>query len=638
MIPAMSRWARTSSQHQKHRQGSTGVLVAERSELSEDSEFASFLEDVLNFCDAENLQMEAENTDDLIEELEVWARVPALDEDTRDQLRGFIEMAKKMVFKMLDKTKKTVTVDDDEEMEEGAIGSPGNMGSVGSMLGGKRPPWMSKPEKPVHWRQWRKPKGEALEEAKDHRAWSDPMKWMIKNYLKFDVHFGPTYFPGAGVLRQREEGRQRDEIKAIGKKMFGDQFAAEWAGKGMWVTHRDNRDKFNHAKQQRRLADAMKNAGYKPKVKDYHGQLSITVPFQKARLNKIVKINDEYEALIRKKRGIKEGSVRGLARELREEPLQERQKSLPTMGDPDEKKGRKGAFKVSSKILKLWKSEVGASGPDWLLFKQVRDRIAGIPRNDLPKIWGKSNIADAQDMISGRPKKAFQMWLRNVKKVDPKMQGYIQRVADNVPLVYYGFMVRVVGNEMADIIFKRYFETEAGHPGELKRKKKKDDSSAQLAKRVKKQGIKMQGIKEGSLRSLANELRELVNIFHAGPKSRGVSDADNLCRMIMNMVGSATRGRLFHCELDSRFGGGTVFVDYASVGEHTTGVKALNAKIKMHWSIGPFGEDGSSKGKVKAKVMTQRGIKGRAKTGTLEQVAKHVARWIKKAADEGFDD
>ena len=104
----MSRWARTSSQHQKHRQGSTGVLVAERSELSEDSEFASFLEDVLNFCDAENLQMEAENTDDLIEELEVWARVPALDEDTRDQLRGFIEMAKKMVFKMLDKNKKTL--------------------------------------------------------------------------------------------------------------------------------------------------------------------------------------------------------------------------------------------------------------------------------------------------------------------------------------------------------------------------------------------------------------------------------------------------------------------------------------------------------------------------------------------------
>lgn len=155
--------------------------------------------------------------------------------------------------------------------------------------------------------------------------------------------------------------------------------------------------------------------------------------------------------------------------------LQERQKGTPSLGFSDEEKpARKGSFKVSSAALKFWAGEIDKAGgdvSDVILFKKVRDHIHNIPRNDLPEIWGKDNMADAQDVVMGKPKKAFQMWLRNVKKVSPKMHGYLQKVPDNVPLVYFGFLVRVVGMMSAKGIFKRYFETESDHVGSLKGKK-----------------------------------------------------------------------------------------------------------------------------------------------------------------------
>jgi hypothetical protein len=162
-----------------------------------------------------------------------------------------------------------------------------------------------------------------------------------------------------------------------------------------------------------------------------------------------------------------------ITRYLNEEAvLLERQKSTPTLAfDGEEPRARRGAFKVSSKLLKMWKSDVGTDNPAKLLFKQVQDRIAKVPRQELPKIWGADNMADAQDIISGKPRKAFQMWMRNVKKADSKMAGYIKRLPENLPLVYYGYMARVVGNEMADIIFKRYFETDQAFKPRRKRPK-----------------------------------------------------------------------------------------------------------------------------------------------------------------------
>jgi hypothetical protein len=95
-------------------------------------------------------------------------------------------------------------------------------------------------------------------------------------------------------------------------------------------------------------------------------------------------------------------------------------------------------------------------------------------------------MADAQDIVMGKPKRAFQQWLRNVKKVSPKMHGYLQKVPSNVSLVYFGFMVRVVGMMSAKSIFKRYFETASDHYGAMKSKKGREA----FAKKAKDKQIK----------------------------------------------------------------------------------------------------------------------------------------------------
>jgi len=115
----MSRWARIQSQLQERPQGS--LEESKKAPLSADSSsLEEVLEAVLNYCQAASIELFAEDTDDLIEELETWSRVPALEEDKRQALLRFVETIKKIVFKMLDKSKKTVVTndDDDDKVEE----------------------------------------------------------------------------------------------------------------------------------------------------------------------------------------------------------------------------------------------------------------------------------------------------------------------------------------------------------------------------------------------------------------------------------------------------------------------------------------------------------------------------------------
>jgi len=136
--------------------------------------------------------------------------------------------------------------------------------------------------------------------------------------------------------------------------------------------------------------------------------------------------------------------------------LMERQRG-PAAGDfSDESSYRPGAFKIGSDFSTWAKKELGGKLED-VLFKRQRDAINAIPRNDLPRIWGKDNIADAQDVIAGKPKKAFQMWMKNVHKVDPRLGKLIRAVPENASLLFYAFMVRVSGRDMADIIMRRWF-------------------------------------------------------------------------------------------------------------------------------------------------------------------------------------
>lgn len=154
--------------------------------------------------------------------------------------------------------------------------------------------------------------------------------------------------------------------------------------------------------------------------------------------------------------------------------LNEAQKKLPT-GGFSEKQSRLGAFKVDAELLKMMKREAGHD-PDKLLFRKVRDHINALPHNELPKIWGKDNMADAQDVIAGKPRQAFQMFLRNIQKVSPKLAQYLRKVPDNAALVFYGVMLKVSGKDMANLIFNRYFTTDEYY----KPKKKQEETMSKL--------------------------------------------------------------------------------------------------------------------------------------------------------------
>jgi len=177
--------------------------------------------------------------------------------------------------------------------------------------------------------------------------------------------------------------------------------------------------------------------------------------------------------------------------------LLERQKSDPALssGGGLEPKTRKGAFKVSSASLKFFKTSPDIDGPRDIMFKKVVKYIDDIPRDELPKIWKAKNMADAQDLISDKPKRAFQMWMMNVGKVAPKIKKRLSAVPQNAALMYYVFMTRVVGTMMADQIFKRHFATDSDHAGAMKGKKgkeakqKKFDTKAYNAAQARKESV-----------------------------------------------------------------------------------------------------------------------------------------------------
>lgn len=164
--------------------------------------------------------------------------------------------------------------------------------------------------------------------------------------------------------------------------------------------------------------------------------------------------------------------------------LIERQKSLPVGAFPGEEGlTRKGAFKLSSIALRMFK-DAGIDGPEKILFKTQRELISKIPYDELPRMWGKTNMADAQDEIAGNPKTAMRLWMKNAGKVSPKLGKLIRAFPENSVLYFYATILRVVGRDLADIILRKYFST--GETGELKAlaMKRSEKKESKLRKRL----------------------------------------------------------------------------------------------------------------------------------------------------------
>lgn len=116
--------------------------------------------------------------------------------------------------------------------------------------------------------------------------------------------------------------------------------------------------------------------------------------------------------------------------------MQEAQRVTPALAFSDEEGATKpGAFKVSSRILKMWKDEAGKDKPSDLLFKKVRDFVEAIPREELPSYFGLKNIPDTQDFIANKPRNAFHKWLRLSAERKPPLHAIVlQRL-----LTKYGY-------------------------------------------------------------------------------------------------------------------------------------------------------------------------------------------------------
>lgn len=110
--------------------GLGSALSGVKEAVEQDDPIASLLSEVLSFCTEEGIELRAESLDELVSELESWISYPPLSEARSSALKSFVERLKKMIFTMLNKSKKTISSDDeDEEDEEGEL--PGDAGDAG---------------------------------------------------------------------------------------------------------------------------------------------------------------------------------------------------------------------------------------------------------------------------------------------------------------------------------------------------------------------------------------------------------------------------------------------------------------------------------------------------------------------------
>ncbi len=175
--------------------------------------------------------------------------------------------------------------------------------------------------------------------------------------------------------------------------------------------------------------------------------------------------------------------------------LDEAQRGAPGLAFGGEDKPTKpGGFKVSSKVLKMWKDEAG-KGPEEMLFPKVRAAITAIPRDKLGLAWGVKDdphLNDTQDFIAGKPRPAFNKWMQNLQKVSPKLAKYVRKVPSNAGLLYLIFVTRVSGEMMALQIFKRYFETDSDDP-RAKRAKYAESEGSDLGEAESYSGYAVSG-------------------------------------------------------------------------------------------------------------------------------------------------
>lgn len=185
----------------------------------------------------------------------------------------------------------------------------------------------------------------------------------------------------------------------------------------------------------------------------------------------------------------------------------------------------------------------------------------------------------------------------------------------------------------------------SGHAANVEAAKKACEQGARkLAQEIKDERAHMKRVKTQPKRARPERgmpwesVEESVyRVLGPGPKAGGGTDVVKFCADITSGVQSAVRGKFFRCVPNLKFGIGGANIDYANIPATAQpgSLDFLNAKVQVRLTVDGFDAEGNLKGsKVKVtKLTSPRGIKFRAKTGTLPQVVKHIVTTIKKAAE-----
>lgn len=97
--------------------------------------------------------------------------------------------------------------------------------------------------------------------------------------------------------------------------------------------------------------------------------------------------------------------------------------------------------------------------------KLVRMQVQGISQEQLPKFFGRRDTEGALEFMTQQPRQAYAKWLQLLSRVNPKLTRRLRSTPQLVPLVYFFFMARLMGEVDAKKMFRRYFQDSAASMG-----------------------------------------------------------------------------------------------------------------------------------------------------------------------------
>lgn len=97
--------------------------------------------------------------------------------------------------------------------------------------------------------------------------------------------------------------------------------------------------------------------------------------------------------------------------------------------------------------------------------KLVRTQVQAIPQEQLPRYFGRRDTEGVLEFLTQQPRQAYAKWLQLFSRVNPKLTRRMRSTPQLVPLVFFFFMARVMGEIDAKKMFRRYFQGDASSVG-----------------------------------------------------------------------------------------------------------------------------------------------------------------------------